>query len=87
VQTSTVRPAPLAPPPVAAPAPAIAAGPLPAGGVVITPQGQAVITNGSNGVQNYTLPNGGTGRVINNGNGTVTLIGADGTVQSAPAPR
>ena len=62
-------------------------GPPPLTGIVQTPQGPAVITNGGNGVQTYTLPNGGTGRAINNANGTVTLIGPDGSVQSVPAPR
>jgi hypothetical protein len=56
-------------------------------GVVATPQGAAVISNGANGIQTYTLPNGITGRAIPNGNGTVTLIGPDGSVQSVPAPR
>ena len=68
------------------PTPSIAI-PPPLTGIVQTPQGPAVITNGGNGVQTYTLPNGGTGRAINNANGTVTLIGPDGSVQSVPAPR
>jgi hypothetical protein len=56
-------------------------------GVVSTPQGPATITNGGNGVQQFKLPNGVIGRAIPNGNGTVTLIGPDGSVQSVPAPR
>ncbi len=69
-----------------APAPSYAL-PPPLTGVVQTPQGAAVITNTGNGVQTYTLPNGSSGRAISNGNGTVTLIGPDGAVQSVPAPR
>ena len=42
---------------------------------------------GANGIMNYTLPNGATGRAIDNGNGTVTLIGADGQVMTVPASR
>jgi len=49
--------------------------------------GSALITSGQNGIMSYTLPSGATGRAINNGNGTMTLIGADGTVLTAPAPR
>jgi hypothetical protein len=56
-------------------------------GVVQTQNGPAVITASPNGEQTYTLPNGSTGRAIPNANGTVTLIGADGSVQSVPAPR
>lgn len=84
-----VRPVPAAPLPLTPPArlaPSVAL-PAPMTGVVQTPQGPAVITNTGNGVQTYTLPNGGTGRAISNGNGTVTLIGPDGSVQSVAAPR
>jgi hypothetical protein len=70
----------------AAPA-GIAPAPIPPGSVMQTPQGQAVITNGGGAVQNYITPNGATGTVINNGNGTVTLVGPNGDVQSVPAPR
>jgi len=56
-------------------------------GVVQTQSGPAIISVGPNGEQTYTLPNGSTGRAIPNANGTITLIGADGSVQSVPAPR
>ncbi|MDE2573739.1 MAG: hypothetical protein KGL55_00345 [Rhodospirillales bacterium] len=56
-------------------------------GTVQTSQGPAIIRNDANGQQSYTLPNGQHGRAINNGNGTITLIGNDGSVQSVPAPR
>ena len=42
---------------------------------------------GGNGVQTYTDPKGGTGIVVPNGNGTSTLIGADGSVTTVPTPR
>ncbi|MCW3476011.1 hypothetical protein [Limobrevibacterium gyesilva] len=70
--------------PPRAPAAPVAVAP---GGVVQTPQGPATIRNSPNGVQTYTLPSGVTGRAINNGNGTMTLIGPDGSVQSVPVPR
>jgi hypothetical protein len=56
-------------------------------GVVQTPNGPATISAGPNGVQTYMLPDGRTGRVVPNANGTVTLFGADGSVVSVPAPR
>jgi len=61
--------------------------PLPTGTALTTPRGTAIISSDGNGVQTFTLPNGSTGRAINNGNGTMTLIGADGSVQSVPTPR
>lgn len=67
--TTTSRATPIAPTP-------------PPGGVVQTPQGQAVI----NGNGTYTPPGGGTGTVIDNGNGTVTLINPNGSVQTVPTP-
>jgi hypothetical protein len=56
-------------------------------GVVQTPRGQAVITNDANGVRQFTLPDGATGRAIENGNGTMTLIHPDGSVYSVPGMR
>jgi len=52
-----------------------------------TPNGPAVGTQGGNGVQTYTDPKGGTGIVVPNGNGTSTLIGADGSVSTVTTPR
>lgn len=82
-------PAPVAPIPQAAvPAPSIAPpAPIGSGTVVQTGRGGAVITTGNNGIMNYTLPSGASGRAIDNGNGTMTLIGTDGSVMSVPAPR
>jgi hypothetical protein len=77
-------PAPAAP----APAPAIPpATSIPSGTSLATPMGAAVLSTGTNGIISYTLPSGATGRAIDNGNGTMTLIGADGQVVSVPAPR
>jgi len=56
-------------------------------GTVQTNNGPAVITVHPNGEQTYMLPNGSTGRAIPNANGTMTLIGADGSVQTVSAPR
>jgi len=89
VAPAAATPTPIAPAPTAAaPAPAIAsAASIPSGTAVPTTMGSALITSGQNGIMSYTLPSGATGRAINNGNGTMTLIGADGTVLTAPAPR
>ncbi len=95
-------PTPLAPTPVAPPPPppqpppqppTVAAPVIPpataitSGTTLATAKGPAILTTGANGIINYTLPSGATGRAINNGNGTMTLIGTDGTVMSAPVPR
>jgi hypothetical protein len=79
-------PPPALPPPQRLP-PISGPNDLPAGSVVQTPQGPATITNSANGTQSFTLPGGMSGRAINNGNGTVTLISPNGSVQSVPVPR
>jgi len=61
--------------------------PQPAPSVVQTDRGPATIRTDANGIQSFTMPDGSTGHVVNNGNGTMTLIGNDGRVTSAPAPR
>ena len=90
-QATPARPAvaPTAPAPTPASAPASAAPIAPANtaGTLSTPKGNAILTTGPNGIITYTLPSGATGRAIDNGNGTMTLIGADGQVMSVPAPR
>ena len=84
------------PPPPATPAalpaprpiPPQSATPSPATGRVLqTPGGPATTSIGSNGVETFTLPTGRTGIVMPNANGTLTLIGPDGTTQTIPAPR
>ena len=77
--------APIAPPspaPVAV-QPAIA----PRGRVLQTPGGPATTTIGGNGVETFIMPSGRTGIVMPNANGSLTLIGPDGTTQTVPAPR
>ena len=71
------------PTPVPSPVPA----PVPAGRLLQTPQGPATTVIGGNGVETFTLPNGRSGIVMPNANGTLTLIGPDGTSQTIPAPR
>jgi hypothetical protein len=55
--------------------------------VVQTDRGPATVTTDANGIQTFQMPGGASGHVVNNGNGTMTLIGNDGRVFSAPAPR
>ena len=77
--------APIAPPspPAVAVQPAIA----PRGRVLQTPGGPATTTIGGNGVETFIMPSGRTGIVMPNANGSLTLIGPDGTTQTVPAPR
>ncbi len=59
------------------------------GGVVNTPRGPAVDTGGGNGryrTLESPLP-GNRGILVPNGNGTSTLIGPDGSVQTVPTPK
>lgn len=60
---------------------------VPGSRVLQTPGGAATTVIGSNGVETFTLPGGRTGIVMPNANGTLTLIGPDGTTQTIPAPR
>jgi len=52
-----------------------------------TPQGPAVGHANPNGVTTFTAPGGGQGIVVPNGNGTSTLIGPDGSIQTVPTPK
>ncbi len=59
------------------------------GSVVTTPQGPAVDTGGGNG-RYRTLESpvpGNRGILVPNGNGTSTLIGPDGSIQTVPTPK
>ncbi len=78
-------PRPRAVPPAATPQAAIPA--TPRSRVLQTPAGPATTTVSSNGVETYILPDGRSGIVMPNANGTLTLIGPDGTTQTVPAPR
>lgn len=80
-------PAALSAPRATAPTLPPAAQPSPASRVLQTPQGPATTVMGGNGVETFTLPGGRTGIVMPNANGTLTLIGPDGTTQTIPAPR
>ncbi|MEO8715207.1 MAG: hypothetical protein ABI369_09365 [Acetobacteraceae bacterium] len=57
------------------------------GGVVQTPQGPGVTSGGTGAFSTLTLPNGMTGIVVPNGNGTSTVILGNGQVQTIPAPK
>lgn len=51
---------------------------------LFTPRGPAIVTGRPGGVQTAILPQGGTGVVTNNGNGTSTIVGANGQVTTVP---
>jgi hypothetical protein len=70
-------------PPVASPnAPAVVPPP-----VVNTPSGPGAVSGGGGGYRTITLPNGTTGIVVPNGNGTSTVIYSNGQVQTIPTPK
>jgi hypothetical protein len=55
---------------------------------VATPRGPVVTTGTIGDMQTTTLPRAaGQGLLINNGNGTSTLIGQGGTVMTVPTPK
>jgi hypothetical protein len=86
--TPPMAPAPIAPLPRATtPAPQPLTPPRPGAGVLQTPSGPAMTTTNQNGTQTFMLPNGVSGMVINNGNGTATLMGNDGSTLIAPMTR
>ena len=90
---AVVPPVQIAAPPPPTPAimqpvrPIPPATPIASGSSLPTPGGNAILTTSPNGIITYTLPSGAGGRAIDNGNGTLTLIGNDGQVISVPAPR
>ncbi|MEO9190574.1 MAG: hypothetical protein ABI224_11340 [Acetobacteraceae bacterium] len=55
------------------------------GGVVVTPEGPGVTSGGTAAFKSITLPNGQTGIVVPNGNGTSTVILGNGQVQTIPS--
>lgn len=61
--------------------------PKPQSRVYQTPTGPAISTVGGNGLETFTASNGMTGTVINNGNGTATLVRSDGVSTVVPMPR
>lgn len=57
------------------------------GRVIMTPSGAAAVTTGgTDRVQSYILPGGGTGTAVTDGN-TTTLIEPGGRIQAVPAQR
>lgn len=59
----------------------------PTGRVLQTPNGPTNTIQGGNGVETFIQPGGRSGVVINNGNGTSTLLGTDGSSTTVPATR
>jgi len=59
----------------------------PGGPVVQTPGGPSVVTGGGPGYQTTIAPGGGQSIVVPNGNGTSTVIHADGRIDTIPTPK
>lgn len=57
------------------------------GQVYQTPQGPVVTSGGAGGYQTATTPGGGQAIIVPNGNGTSTIIHADGTLETVPTPK
>ena len=70
----------------APPAPEASSGPN-TGQVVQTPGGPSVTTGGTSAFKTVTMPNGQTGILVPNGNGTSTIIMSNGQVQTVPTPK
>ena len=71
--------------PLAHPSPTISTGrPGPAVG---TPRGTGVVVGGTRSYQQLAGPNGGTGIMTPNSNGTSTIISPGGASQVVPTPR
>ncbi len=89
LQQQNMEPLPAPNIPAAPPPPLFKETPPPPAGAqaVPTPQGPATIYQNPNGVQSFTMPGGGQGIVVPNGNGTSTLIGPDGSIQTVPTPK
>jgi hypothetical protein len=82
---ATPQPAPprstYASPPTPAP------GRAPGGQIIQTPEGPTVTTGGGSNYQTTTSPGGGQSIVVPNGNGTSTVIHADGRIETIPTPK
>ena len=61
--------------------------PAPSATTIPTRDGQAVPSGGTDSYRTITLPNGTTGVMVPNGNGTSTIIRADGSVETVPTPK
>jgi hypothetical protein len=82
-------PAPQTAPPLSSYAAPPAAPPprVPGGQVIQTPGGPSVTTGGGPGYQTTISPGGGQSIVVPNGNGTSTVIHADGRIETIPTPK
>jgi hypothetical protein len=60
---------------------------VPGGQVIQTPSGPSVTTGGGPGYQTTIQPGGGQSIVVPNGNGTSTVIHADGRIETIPTPK
>ena len=67
--------------------PAAPPGRGPGGQVIQTPGGPTVTTGGGPGYQTSVSPGGGQSIIVPNGNGTSTVIHADGHVETIPTPK
>jgi hypothetical protein len=72
---------------IPAPTPPRSAPPRVEGRVLQTPNGPVTVTGGTERVQSFTVPGGGTGTIHRNDDNTSTIIGPDGRVQVIPTPR
>lgn len=59
----------------------------PSPATVPTREGQAVPSGGTPAYRTITLPNGTTGIMVPNGNGTSTIIRSDGSVETVATPK
>ena len=59
----------------------------PGGQAIQTPSGPGVTTGGGPGYQTTVSPNGGQSIIVPNGNGTSTVIHADGRIETIPTPK
>lgn len=57
------------------------------GPIVMTPRGSVAMTGHVGRMMTTTLPGGGQGILMQNGNGTSTLIGSNGTSTVVATPR
>jgi hypothetical protein len=81
-------PAPRVAPPLSSYATPVTPQPRGPGGQVIqTPRGPNVVTGGGPGYQTTIAPGGGQSIVVPNGNGTSTVIHADGRIETVPTPK
>lgn len=58
-----------------------------AGKVLLTPSGPATTSGGTPGYSTAIQPGGGQSIVVPNGNGTSTVIHADGRIETIPTPK